>query len=68
MNSDYGKMLGLVNRLNEASDAYYNGEEIMNDAEFDAMYAVLKHLENSLGTVLDNSPTQRVGYKAVSEL
>lgn len=59
----------LVNKLNEASKAYYSGEkEIMSDKEFDELYEKLKKLERLSGIVLPNSPTQRVGYKVMSDL
>jgi len=59
----------LVNKLNEASKAYYSGKkEIMSDKEFDELYEKLKKLEQLSGIVLPNSPTQRVGYKVMSDL
>ena len=42
----------LVNKLNEVSKAYYSGEEIMFDKEFDELYKELKKLEQSLGILL----------------
>lgn len=42
----------LVNKLNEVSKAYYSGEEIMFDKEFDELYEELKKLEQSLGILL----------------
>ena len=55
------KMRQLVDRLNEASSAYYNGQaEIMSDFEWDAMFDELKKLEQETGTVFEDSPTINV--------
>ena len=51
----------LVEQLNAASDAYYNGrEEIMTNYEWDAAFDRLKKLEEETGIILPNSPTQNV--------
>lgn len=43
----------LVRRLNEASEAYYNGgEEIMSNYEWDAMFDELLSLEAETGLSL----------------
>ena len=55
------KMRELVDTLNEASDAYYNGQqERMSDYEWDAAFDALKKLEEETGTVLEDSPTINV--------
>lgn len=55
------RMEELVSRLNQASDAYYNGrDEVMTDYEWDAMFDELKRMEQETGTVLDGSPTANV--------
>ena len=60
-------MQGLIDRLNEASQAYYFGDEpIMSDKEWDALYDQLSALEKEHGVVLGNSPTHRVGGKPMS--
>ena len=51
----------LVELLNKASEAYYNGEEIMSNAEWDAGFDELMKLESETNYVLENSPTQTVG-------
>lgn len=52
----------LVRKLNEASEAYYNGrEEIMSNYEWDAMFDELIELEAQTGYVLPDSPTQNTG-------
>lgn len=54
----------LVKKLNEASDAYYNGrEEIMSNYEWDAMFDELSSLEAETGYILPDSPTQNAGYE-----
>ena len=54
-------MRELIDRLNAASDAYYNGRaEIMTDYEWDAMFDRLKGLEEETGEVLPDSPTAKV--------
>ena len=57
----------LVEQLNIASKAYYNGQdEIMSNYEWDAMFDELSVLEEETGYVLSNSPTQNVGYESTS--
>lgn len=54
----------LVIRLNEASEAYYNGrDEILSNYEWDTMYDELVMLEAETGYILANSPTQNVGFE-----
>lgn len=54
----------LVKRLNEASEAYYNGrEEIMSNYEWDAMFDELVSLEEMTGYILPESPTQNTGME-----
>ncbi|MBQ7885356.1 MAG: NAD-dependent DNA ligase LigA [Clostridia bacterium] len=56
------RMQELIERLNAASKAYYDGNDaIMSDDEWDAMYAELKKLEEETGKRLPDSPTRRVG-------
>ena len=51
----------LIQQLNEASDAYYSGQqEKMTDYEWDALFDELKALEEETGIVLEDSPTQKV--------
>ena len=51
----------LVNKLNQASDAYYNGRgETMTDYEWDALFDELKQLEQEEGEILPDSPTNKV--------
>lgn len=55
------RMQALVSVLNEASDAYYNGQaERMTDYEWDKLFDELRQLETETGTTLPDSPTQRV--------
>ena len=54
----------LVRRLNEASEAYYNGkDELMSNYEWDAMFDELVALETETGYILPDSPTQNTGYE-----
>ena len=62
-------MKDLVQKLNEASKAYYQeNREIMSNLEYDALYDELQELEKSMGIVLAGSPTAHVGYEILSEL
>ena len=62
------KMEELINKLNEASYAYYNGQkEIMSNYEWDAMFDELAALEKETGIVLPNSPTQTVGAGSIGK-
>ena len=55
------RMQVLVSTLNEASDAYYNGQsERMTDYEWDKLFDELRQLEAETGTTLPDSPTQKV--------
>lgn len=59
----------LIEKLNEASDAYYNkNNPIMKDFEFDIIMDELRELEAETGIIYSDSPTQRVGYEVKSNL
>ena len=61
------RMQQLVSELNEASEAYYNGQaERMTDYEWDARFDELKRLEEETGTTLPDSPTQRVSEDSLT--
>lgn len=63
------KMKQLVELLNKASYAYYNGKEtLMSDVEFDLKLKHLEELEKELNTVLTNSPTVNVGAPVLKEI
>ncbi len=56
------RMRALVDQLNAASRQYYSlGESPLSDAQWDALYDELAALEKKSGTILIDSPTQRVG-------
>ena len=60
------RMQQLVQELNEASDAYYNGQaERMTDYEWDARFDELKRLEQETGSTLPDSPTQKVSEDSI---
>ncbi len=61
MNDIRETMQEMITRLNEAADAYYNGQgEKMTDYEWDALFDQLKKLEEESGITLPDSPTQNV--------
>ena len=65
--TDLERMQNIVQQLNDASNAYYNGKgELMTDYEWDALFDELKKLEEKTGTILENSPTNNVSADTVS--
>ena len=54
------RMQELVDKLNEASAAYYNDQPIIDDKEWDAMFDELVSLEKETGVTLPESPTNKV--------
>ena len=61
------RMRQLISKLNEASDAYYNGRsELMTDYEWDQRFDELKRLESETGTTLPDSPTQKVSEDSIT--
>ena len=67
MNDKISLMRSLVERLNQASLAYYNGEgERMTDYEWDAMFDQLKKLEEETGEILPDSPTNKVSEDQIA--
>lgn len=61
------RMRQLIETLNKASDAYYNGQgELMTDYEWDAAFDELKALEDITGIVLPDSPTAKVSEDDMS--
>ena len=58
----------LVEVLNNASKAYYGGNPVMSDHEWDKMFDELKALEEKTGIALPNSPTQKAGAEVVTSL
>jgi len=59
----------LTDILSEAARAYYSEDrELMSNYEYDKFYDELSDLERETGFALANSPTQYVGFEAVSEL
>lgn len=60
-------MKQLVEQLNNASQAYYNGEaELMSDYEWNSKFDQLKLLEDETGIVLPDSPTNKVSEDSIS--
>lgn len=62
------QMLNLIEKLNQASYAYYNGESIMEDAQFDSLYKELERLEEECNFKYAMSPTQKVGAEVLDHL
>ena len=59
----------LVKQLNIYRDSYYNDSiSLVDDREYDALFAVLSTLEQETGLALSNSPTRQVGYEVKSKL
>lgn len=55
------QMRNMVDTLNKAADAYYNGQgELMTDYEWDAMFDRVKALELETGQIFPDSPTNHV--------
>lgn len=58
----------LVAILNDAALVYYSGAtQKMSDKEYDELYDELRRTEEATGVVLDESPTQRIGFKPISK-
>lgn len=59
-------MRQIIDRLNQASDAYYNGKgELMTDYEWDNLFDRLKNLEEKTGMILPDSPTHKVSEDTI---
>lgn len=60
-------MKQLIEKLNQASEVYYNGKgELMTDYEWDALFDQLKTLEDETGIVMTDSPTNKVSEDTIS--
>lgn len=58
----------LTALLNEYAEAYYRYDAPkVSDKEYDALFDELLRLEKETGTVLDDSPTRRVGFAPLNE-
>lgn len=67
MENPTSRMRQLIERLNQASEAYYNGQrELMSDYEWDALFDQLKKLEEETGIVLPGSPTHKVSEDSIA--
>lgn len=62
------RMQDLIDKLNKASEDYYNGTESMSNKEFDEGVEELQKMEKEEGVVLPNSPTVNVGYPVSGDL
>ena len=62
-------MLGMIDILNVASEAYYNSDTpIMDDETYDMRLKDLQEFEKDTGVIFSNSPTINVGAKILSNL
>lgn len=69
MQNNVERIHELVDRLNRYRNEYYNeNNPSVDDSVYDHLYDELECLEKETGIILSNSPTQTVGYKAVSNL
>lgn len=69
MQTTVNEMTNLVNTLNVYRNAYYNeNKSLVSDKEYDELFDKLQTMEEELGIIYANSPTQTVGYEVVSEL
>lgn len=65
----FEKQRDLNDRLNRYRDEYYNrNAPSVSDEVYDRLFDELKELEQETGIQMANSPTQTVGYPAVSRL
>lgn len=65
----YEQVLSLTNLLNRYRHEYYNlNAPTVSDQEYDRRFDELVQLEQTTGIQMANSPTQTVGYPAVSKL
>ncbi len=68
LNADAMTMQELVDTLNRLNFHYYTLDEpLVADGEYDALYDRLAAMERETGTVLPDSPTQRVGGEVLEE-
>ena len=69
MQTNVEQIHDLVDRLNLYRHEYYNeNSPSVDDAVYDRLFDELARLEKETGIILSNSPTQTVGYRAVSFL
>ena len=63
------KQRELNDRLNRYRNEYYNlNSPSVSDAVYDRLFEELQDLESATGVQMSNSPTNTVGYPAVSKL
>lgn len=63
------KIKKLIDKLNYYRNQYYNqNKSDISDSEYDELFDELKELEEKMGVIYPNSPTQSVGYVVQSKL
>ena len=58
----------LIQYLNARTVEYDSGKPTISDQEWDKKYFELVKMEKDTGTILDNSPTQKIHFQVVSQL
>jgi len=58
----------LIDKLNQATEAYEKGKPYLTDMEWDIMYYKLEHLEEATGLIYPDSPTQTIHYNIINNL
>lgn len=62
-------MRKLIDKIKHNDYLYYTlGKPVLQDKEYDKMYDSLIELENELGTIYSDSPTQKVGNQILKEM
>ena len=58
----------LIDELNSATKKYDEGNPVLSDSQWDAVYFELDRMEKLTGIVYPDSPTQSIQYDVVNEL
>ena len=58
----------LIDELNSATKKYDEGNPVLSDSQWDALYFELDRMEKLTGIVYPDSPTQSIQYDIVNEL
>lgn len=67
--TDIERIKELVEKLNFYRNSYYNNAvSLITDKEYDDLFDELKSLEEKTSFIINNSPTQEVGYEVKSNL
>lgn len=61
-------MRDLIDKLNHYTELYDKGTPAISDKEWDELYFKLQQMEEEMGIIYPDSPTQKIHYEVVSEL